>query len=118
MPTRLSVAAADFILSLTVALTGKDMVSSSSDISKKSSVLNAKNRPIASLSVDTSDREAKTLSKASELQSSLEMKLLLWDHLDQLMILVQRLTAVCSSPGIHKLDLHADYVCLCPCVDC
>ncbi|CAA2969441.1 uncharacterized protein LOC111378014 [Olea europaea subsp. europaea] len=93
LPTRLSVAAADFILSLTVALTGKDMVSSSSDISKKSSVLNAKNRPIASLSVDTSDREAKTLSKASELQSSLEMKLLLWDHLDQLMILVQRLTA-------------------------
>lgn len=93
LPTRLSVAAADFILSLTVALTRKDMVSSSSNISKKSSVLNANNRPIALLSADTSEREAKTLSKASELQGSLEMKLLLWDHLDQLMTLVQRLTA-------------------------
>ncbi|XP_059298575.1 uncharacterized protein LOC132051492 isoform X4 [Lycium ferocissimum] len=60
LPTRLSVAAADLILSLTEALATNSVFSCSDDKQKA---------------------------------AGMEMKLLLWDHLDNLIILVERLTA-------------------------
>ncbi|XP_052172708.1 uncharacterized protein LOC127788461 isoform X2 [Diospyros lotus] len=72
LPTRLSVAAADCMLSLTLPLSKKDLDSDGSGLS---------------------DNKVKPTSKLLEVSNNMEMKMLLWDHLDELIILVERLLA-------------------------
>ncbi|KAK4404886.1 hypothetical protein Sango_0857200 [Sesamum angolense] len=93
LPTRLAVAAADFILSLTVSLTRKDLASDNMTKKQKSSSVVAKSQPISLLPGGTNDRGNNTSGKTSGLPSSLELKLLLWDNLNQLIPLVEKLTA-------------------------
>lgn len=95
LPTRLAVAAADFIVSLTVALTRKDLASKNIHSKQNSSVVYSKNLSPALLPSSSSDSEIKKWSKASELPGNLELKLMLWNNLDALTTLVQKLTAVC-----------------------
>lgn len=94
MPTRLSVAAADFVIALSVALTRKDMVSNIPDNKMKTSNINVPS--LRNISVATAVNEKKVKPTNSELASDLEMKMLLWCLLDELIILMQRLLAVCS----------------------
>ncbi|KAL8041485.1 hypothetical protein ABFS82_10G166000 [Erythranthe guttata] len=93
LPTRLAVAAADFILSLTVALTRKDLPSNNITKRQTSSFVTAKSQPLNSLVTATNDRDEDTLRKASELPPSLELKFLLWNNLEELITLVKKLTA-------------------------
>lgn len=94
LPTRLAVAAADFILSLTVALTRKDLVSDNITEKQKKSFVTAKKQPLNSLLAATDERDENTLRKVSELPSSLELKFLLWDNLNGLITITMKLTAV------------------------
>lgn len=94
LPTRLAVAAADFVLSLTVALTRKDLASNNITKKQKSSSVSVKNQSPNLLRTATNDRDENTLRKTSELTSSLDLKLLLWNNLDELITLVKKLTAV------------------------
>lgn len=95
LPTRLSVAAADFVIALSVALTRKDMVSNIPDKKMKSSNISAPN--LRNTLVATAvNKEVKPTIIPSELASDLEMKMQLWRLLDELIILMQRLLAVCS----------------------
>ena len=90
LPSRLSVSAADCMLALTEALAKKV----STD--KPKSTSNALSRPITLVPESTTgDKKVKPASKSSEV-SNLEMGLLFWDHLEELVNLVQRLIAVCS----------------------
>ncbi|CAK9165079.1 unnamed protein product [Ilex paraguariensis] len=91
LPTRLSVAGADFILALTVALARKDPVSNVSDNKPKLSHSNAPNLPISFVPAVLSEKKVKSTSKSVEVSDNMEMKLLLWDHLEELGNLVQRL---------------------------
>ncbi|XP_059646314.1 uncharacterized protein LOC132292139 isoform X2 [Cornus florida] len=93
LPTRLSVAAADCILALTVALTKKDLASDDSDNGQKSFNPNASKLPITSVPAAFSEKKVETTSRSPDISNNMEMKLLLWNHLDDLIILVQRLTA-------------------------
>ncbi|XP_071717853.1 uncharacterized protein [Rutidosis leptorrhynchoides] len=83
LPTRLSVAAADCIIALSVALTKKEVVSDGLENMKKSSRPNA---------VD-GHKKVKPISSTSDFTKDIEMNLLLWNLLDQLILLVQRLIA-------------------------
>ncbi|KAF7147204.1 hypothetical protein RHSIM_Rhsim03G0017400 [Rhododendron simsii] len=89
LPTRLAVAAADCTLALTTALTKKDLFSNGSDEKPKQS-----NSSLSSLPTTwvPGEKRVKPASRCPEV--SMEMKLLLWDHLDELIILVQKLIAV------------------------
>ncbi|KAI3471664.1 hypothetical protein Pfo_028314 [Paulownia fortunei] len=103
LPTRLAVAAADFILSLTVALTKKDLASTQK---QKSSSFNAKNQPLNLLPTTANDRDKK-MRKASEVPSSLELNLLLWNNLNELITLVKKLTAWSrKSRSLHAKGLE------------
>ncbi|KAK6124646.1 hypothetical protein DH2020_041610 [Rehmannia glutinosa] len=93
LPTRLAVAAADFILSLTVALTKKDPASNKITKKQKLSSVYVKTQTLNLLPSATNDGDENTLRKASELSSSLELKLLLWNNLNELITLVKKLTA-------------------------
>ncbi|XP_011075215.1 uncharacterized protein LOC105159735 isoform X2 [Sesamum indicum] len=107
LPTRLAVAAADFILSLTVSLTRKDLASDNMTKKQKSSSVVAKSQPISLLPGGTNDRGNDTSRKTSELPSSLELKLLLWDNLNQLIPLVEKLTAWSrKSRSLHAKGLE------------
>ncbi|THG18705.1 hypothetical protein TEA_028328 [Camellia sinensis var. sinensis] len=94
LPTRLSVAAADCILALTEALTKKDLVSDGSDDRLKPSNPNLSFLPITSAPAAFVEKKVKPTSRSPDVLNNMEMKLLLWDHLDELIILVQRLDAV------------------------
>ncbi|KAL0339636.1 UNVERIFIED_CONTAM: hypothetical protein Sradi_4480400 [Sesamum radiatum] len=107
LPTRLAVAAADFILSLTVSLTRKDLASDNMTKKQKSSSVVAKSQPISLLPGGTNDRGNNTSGKTSGLPSSLELKLLLWDNLNQLIPLVEKLTAWSrKSRSLHAKGLE------------
>uniref|UniRef100_A0A5B6YZ29 Uncharacterized protein n=1 Tax=Davidia involucrata TaxID=16924 RepID=A0A5B6YZ29_DAVIN len=93
LPTRLSVAAADCILAFTVALTKKDLASDHLDNRSKSSDSNTSNLPNTMEPAAFSEKKVKTTCKSPDVSNDMEMKLLLWDHLDDLIVLVQRLTA-------------------------
>lgn len=94
LPTRLAVGAADFILSHSVALTRKDHGSGLSGNKAKLFNSNIENQAISMF--PTGGKETpKTASKSPELSGNLEMKQLLWDHIDDLIALVDRLRAVC-----------------------
>ncbi|KAL6987106.1 hypothetical protein U1Q18_012863 [Sarracenia purpurea var. burkii] len=103
LPTRLSVAAADCILSLTTALTKKDLVSKGSDDGSKPS-----NSKFSSLQITLlpAEKKVKPTSSSPEVLNHMEMKFSLWDHLDDLIILVQKLLAVLMGgvliPGVDK----------------
>lgn len=92
LPTRLAVGAADFILSHTVALTRKDLGSGLSAKKAKLFNSNIENQPISMFTAGSKET-LKTASKSSELSGNLEMKQLLWDHIDDLIVLVDRLRA-------------------------
>lgn len=94
LPTRLAVASADFILSLTVALTRKDLVSDFSYNKEKLNNSNLQDRPVSLLD-DSSEKKVKATGKALVFSKDMGTKLLLWDHMDDLIVLVGRLTAVC-----------------------
>lgn len=94
LPTRLAVAAADFIISHTVALTRKDLDSGVSANKEKLFTSNLQNQSISTLAA-ASNEKVKTASKGLELSKNLEMKSLLWAHMDDLITLVDRLRAVC-----------------------
>ena len=110
LPTRLSVAAADCILDLTKALTRKLPVSDASSRRQKSFNSDASNLPTTMAHAATSGKKVKSSSKSAEFSNKLEMELLLWDHIDKLIILVQRLLAVCykliSVLSICYIDLN------------
>lgn len=98
LPTRLSVAAADCIIALSVALTRKEMVSDASKNTKISSKSNRKDVQGRSAAVVGDQKKVKPVSPASEFTRDMNMNLLLWNLLDQLIMLVQKLLAVCSKP--------------------
>ncbi|GLT55250.1 hypothetical protein SLA2020_283890 [Shorea laevis] len=84
LPSRLAVSAADCFLALTEALTKKVL---SNRPTSNSSALNR-----AITLVPASDKKAKPVSKSLEV-SNMEMEYLFWDHLEELINLVQRLLA-------------------------
>ncbi|XP_059462765.1 uncharacterized protein LOC132191689 isoform X2 [Corylus avellana] len=84
LPSRLAVSAADCFLALTEALTKKVL---SNKPTLNSSALNR----VITL-VPASDKKAKPASKSLEV-SNMEMEYLFWDHLEELINLVQRLLA-------------------------
>ncbi|KAL6505989.1 hypothetical protein OROHE_022708 [Orobanche hederae] len=92
LPTRLAVAAADFVLSLTVALTQKDIPPNKITKKQRSSNANVKYQTLSLLPDATNDGDENTLRRTSELSSSLELKLLLWNNLSELITLVKKLT--------------------------
>ncbi|KAK4343712.1 hypothetical protein RND71_036806 [Anisodus tanguticus] len=92
LPTRLSVAAADLILSLTEALTRTNSVVNCSDDKQKAAGTGERNRPVTLLPSTSTKKKVNKVGKSSDF-TGMEMKLLLWDHLDNLIILVERLTA-------------------------
>ncbi|KAI7990306.1 hypothetical protein LOK49_LG12G02906 [Camellia lanceoleosa] len=107
LPTRLSVAAADCILALTEALTKKDLVSDGSDDRLKPSNPNLSFLPITLAPAAFVEKKVKPTSRSPDVLNNMEMKLLLWDHLDELIILVQRLDAWSrKSRSLHAYGLE------------
>ncbi|XP_071720458.1 uncharacterized protein [Rutidosis leptorrhynchoides] len=97
LPTRLSVAAADCIIALSVALTKKEAVSDNSKNIKKSSIPHVTDGP----------KKVKPISSTSEFTRDIEMSLLLWNLLDHLILLVQRLIAWSrKSRSLHAKGLE------------
>lgn len=96
LPTRLSVAAADCVIAITIALTRKNALS---DISENKGKSNKRDSPTPSISLgrpgSNNLKNVKPASISQEICSSTEMGLLLWDLLDEVIVLVQRLSAVC-----------------------
>lgn len=96
MPTRLSVAAADCVIALTVALTKKNALSNISENKGKSV---GRNLPTQSITLGrpgaSNLKNSKPTSISQEISSSTEIGLLLWDLLDEVIVLVQKLSAVC-----------------------
>lgn len=88
LPSRLAVAAADCILAISEALTKKNK-----DLgdTPKATVSGGSGRPIASIQ----EKRVKQAPKSSEVPN-IEMAFLLWDQLDELKNLLQRLLAVSS----------------------
>nr|GEV80365.1 hypothetical protein [Tanacetum cinerariifolium] len=107
LPTRLSVAAADCIIALSVALTRKDMVSDTSKSLKKA--FNPSRQDLQGISVAAAggQKKVKPVSPTSESTRDMDMNLLLWNLLDQLIMLVQRLLAWSrKSRSLHAKGLE------------
>lgn len=96
LPTRLSLSAADCTVAFTEALTRKASLSNVSNGRKKSSNLSATNQLITFVPTESKEKA----SRSSKVSEDMEMEWLLWDHLAELIILVQKLQAVCSAPRI------------------
>ncbi|KAJ9543843.1 hypothetical protein OSB04_023550 [Centaurea solstitialis] len=94
LPTRLSVAAADCVIALSVALTKKEMVSNALENTKKPSKPSRQDLQGISVVAVGGQTKAKSISPASEFTRDMEMSLLLWNLLDRLIMLVQRLHAI------------------------
>lgn len=90
LPSRLSVSAADCILSITEALTKKTKVASN-----KPKSLNSNTSHAISL-VSTAIKEKKVKPSESSEVFSIEMAHLLWKQIEVLITLLQRLLSVCS----------------------
>ncbi|KAK2995775.1 hypothetical protein RJ640_010751 [Escallonia rubra] len=93
LPTRLSVAAADCVLSLTIALTRQDTDSEILDNRMKSSNPPAPNRPVTLVPAFVNEKKVNWTRISSELSSNKDIRFLLWDLLDELITIVQRLIA-------------------------
>ncbi|XP_042514637.1 uncharacterized protein LOC122089182 isoform X2 [Macadamia integrifolia] len=91
LPTRLSVAAADCILVLTIALTKKALISEVSSSGKK--LAGSADRLITPVHSTGGEKRAKAVGRYPQVSENMELEFLLWDHLDELIILVQRLQA-------------------------
>ncbi|XP_044468283.1 uncharacterized protein LOC123197869 isoform X1 [Mangifera indica] len=89
LPSRLSVSAADCFISLTEALTKKPKVSSDS---QKSSNSKASDRPVIFMPSASEEKKVEPTNEFSEL-SNVDKGFLLWDYLEDLAVLVQRLLA-------------------------
>lgn len=98
LPSRLSISAADCILSISEALTKKNKV-----LSKNRKLLNsnASDPPISPVPAVTGEKSAKTSSEFSD--SNFDMAYLLWERIQELTTLMQRLLAVCSIPSAELL---------------
>lgn len=94
LPTRLAVAAADFVLSLTVALTRKDPPSNNISKKQTSSFVSSKSQPSKLSHAATMDRNDSAIRGTSEVSSMLDLKLLLWNSGDELINLVKKLADV------------------------
>ncbi|EPS65004.1 hypothetical protein M569_09776, partial [Genlisea aurea] len=90
LPTRLAVAASDFILSLTVALTQTELPLNSTAKSVKKS-LPVKIRPTKVLVSTLDDADHNSMRTMSELPLSLELSSLLWNNLDEIISLLKKL---------------------------
>ncbi|CAL5362804.1 unnamed protein product [Camellia sinensis] len=92
---------------LTEALTKKDLVSDGSDDRLKPSNPNLSFLPITSAPAAFVEKKVKPTSRSPDVLNNMEMKLLLWDHLDELIILVQRLDAWSrKSRSLHAYGLE------------
>ncbi|XP_031251733.1 uncharacterized protein LOC116109645 isoform X2 [Pistacia vera] len=89
LPSRLSISAADCFISLTEALTKKPKFSSDG---QKPSNSKASDRPTILMLSTSGEKKVKPTNESLEL-SSMDMEFLLWDHLEDLVVLVQRLLA-------------------------
>ncbi|XAR68544.1 hypothetical protein NMG60_11003699 [Bertholletia excelsa] len=92
LPTRLSVAAADCILAFTIALTKNDLGSDGSNDKPEQYSPNLSSLAIGLVSATSGEKKVRPAIKSPEI-SDMGLKLLLWDLLDELIILVQRLFA-------------------------
>ncbi|XP_023752977.1 uncharacterized protein LOC111901348 isoform X1 [Lactuca sativa] len=102
LPTRLSMAAADCVIALSVALTRKDKPSDTLENIKKPS-----KHPQISVGAIGVHRTAKPISPVSEYTKDVDKSLLLWNLLDQLIPLVQRLLAWSrKSRSLHAKGLE------------
>ncbi|TYI98655.1 hypothetical protein E1A91_D01G230300v1 [Gossypium mustelinum] len=88
LPSRLSVAAADCLLTLTEGLTKKPMLSSRTKSLKSSE----SNPPVSLLASNIDERKISTVHKSSEVLN-VGMEDLFWDYLQDLIYLVERLLA-------------------------
>ncbi|KAF5194479.1 Dna-directed rna polymerase subunit beta like, partial [Thalictrum thalictroides] len=93
LPTRLAVAAADCILFLTEASTRTTNTSEVSNVETKSSETDTAKKPVALSFTACAKEKTKSTSAFVEKSKNMEVEVLLWDHLDELIILVQRLMA-------------------------
>ncbi|KAI7743189.1 hypothetical protein M8C21_012206 [Ambrosia artemisiifolia] len=99
LPTRLSVAASDCIIAISVALTKKEMASNPSKDTKKLSK--------SSQQELGGQKKVKPISQTSEITRDIEMRLLLWNLVDHLIMLVQRLLAWSKkSRSLHAKGLE------------
>ncbi|KAD3336291.1 hypothetical protein E3N88_31810 [Mikania micrantha] len=99
LPTRLAVAAADCVIALSVALTKKEMVSDASKNMKK---------PSKSIQQELANqKKMKPISQTFDIKRDMEMRLLLWNLADHLIMLVQRLLAWSKkSRSLHAKGLE------------
>ncbi|KAH0977014.1 hypothetical protein GBA52_026733 [Prunus armeniaca] len=103
LPSRLAVSAADCFLALTEALTKKAKVASSKP---KLSDSNAPKRQLTLVAIDSGEKKAKPASE-SLVTSNMEMEYILWDHLEELICLVQKLLAWSrKSRSLHAKGLE------------
>ncbi|XP_017241789.1 uncharacterized protein LOC108214347 isoform X2 [Daucus carota subsp. sativus] len=93
LPTRLSVAAADCVIALTIALTRKSVLSDFSENKGKSVNRELPNKLTLGRSGASNLKNVKPASISRESSSSTEIGLLLWDLLDEVIVLVQKLSA-------------------------
>lgn len=100
MPSRLSVSAADCLLSITGALAKSN--DASANRAKPSTTITGSHQPVA-LIPSISEKKIKQISRPEDATS--ETKCILWNHLEELMRLVQCLFAVCSPIHWKMLDL-------------
>ncbi|KAM1482947.1 hypothetical protein TB2_034461 [Malus domestica] len=89
LPSRLAVSAADCFLALSEALTKKAKIPSNRP---KLSDSNATKRPVTLVSSDSGKKKSKPASE-SLVASNMEMENVLWDHLEELIRLLQKLLA-------------------------
>ncbi|KAK9141899.1 hypothetical protein Syun_011299 [Stephania yunnanensis] len=93
LPTRLSISAADCILALTEALTKQSSDHGVSNAGMKSSDPNAKKLPFNFTAPGSGGKNNKLSSSSQRVLDESEKQLLLWDHLESIIILVQKLLA-------------------------
>ncbi|PIA65155.1 hypothetical protein AQUCO_00100569v1 [Aquilegia coerulea] len=93
LPTRLAVAAADCILVLTEASTRSTNTSEPSNVKTKSSETDTDTakQPVALPFTACAKEKIKSTSAFVQKYKNMEVEVLLWDHLDELIILVERL---------------------------
>ncbi|BBH09755.1 hypothetical protein Prudu_022345 [Prunus dulcis] len=103
LPSRLAISAADCFLALTEALTKNAKVASNKP---KLSDSNAPKRQLTLVAIDSGDKKAKPVSE-SLVTSHMEMEYILWDHLEELICLVQKLLAWSrKSRSLHAKGLE------------
>ncbi|XP_047307736.1 uncharacterized protein LOC124911311 isoform X2 [Impatiens glandulifera] len=119
LPTRLSIAATDCILALTLAFTKNELIPNSSSRRPKSLSTTLLVTPA---DAPCSEKKGKSTSISTQ-GSDVEMNVELWNHLDELIVLVQKLTAWSSvsrwlhAKGLERVlkwlqDIKQNYACI------